>query len=311
MSQSEPIKLIAVDVDGTLLDSNHELSPRGEAALRKAIAQGVEVVLATGKTRNSTVQLIEKLGLNAHGIYLQGVTIYDADGKIQWQQTLDPAVARQIITFAEDRGFSMIAYNGTRMLMRSSNEKIYDGMVKYHEPLPETVGSLQNIINDLPIHKLIALGEPAAIKALRWQLNQQVGGRARLVQAGVPEMVEILPPNASKGTALRQLLKILRLSADSVLAIGDAENDIEMIQLARIGVAMGNAPQFVKDAADDVTASNDEDGFAQALEKYVLPPEAPAASKPAAPAKSEPSTGVKSVRADEGKTKAETPETTP
>lgn len=273
MSERKPIKLIAVDVDGTLLNSNHELSERNEAALRKAVAQGVEVVLATGKTRNSTMQYIEKLALNAHGIYLQGLAIYDGAGNIRWQQTLDPALARQVITFAEDRGFTLIAYSGMRILARIHNEQMYNGMVKYHEPMPEIVGPLQNIVNDMPIHKIMAIGEAAPIKALRWQLSLQLGTAARLVQAGVPEMVEILPPNGSKGTALKQLLKDLKIPAENALAIGDAENDIEMIQLAGIGVAMGHAAQNVRDAADYVTGSNDEDGFAQAIEKFVLEPE--------------------------------------
>jgi hypothetical protein len=89
-------------------------------------------------------------------------------------------------------------------------------------------------------------------------------------------MLEVLPPNCSKGAALRILLKDLHISPDNVLAIGDAENDIEMIQLAGIGVAMGHAAQQVKDAADEVVGSNDEDGFAEAVERFVLPPEAPA-----------------------------------
>ncbi len=90
------------------------------------------------------------------------------------------------------------------------------------------------------------------------------------MQAGVPEMVEVLPPGASKGAALKQLLKIMKLDAAQVMAVGDAENDIEMIQLAGVGVAMGQSAQNVKDAADTVTASNDADGVAEALERYVL-----------------------------------------
>jgi Cof subfamily protein (haloacid dehalogenase superfamily) len=326
MSDRRPIKLIAVDVDGTLLNSKHKLSERNEAALRKAIAQGIEVVLATGKTRNSTMQYIEKLAMNAHGIYLQGLAIYDGEGKIHWQQTLDPALARQVITFAEDRGFTIIAYSGMRILTRARNAQMYDGMVKYHEPMPEEVGPLQNILNSMEIHKLMAIGEPQAIKALRWQLSLQLGTAARLVQAGVPEMVEILPPNGSKGTALKQLLKHLQIAPENVLAIGDAENDIEMIQLAGVGVAMGHAAQNVKDAANYVTGSNDEDGFAQALEKFVFPPEAPAedkkAEKQGKAAKGESAEAVKpeaskpeqpktpEAETKNNETKAETPEAT-
>lgn len=281
MTQPKDIKLIAVDVDGTLLNNKSELSARNETALRKAIAQGVQIVLATGKTRNSTLRFIEKLSLDAPGIYLQGLTIYEGDGTVKWQQSLNPSLARQVITFAEDRGFVVIAYNGMRIMVRTLTEGIKDMMVKYHEAVPDAVGSLQNMLNDTPINKLMIVGEPHAIKSLRWNLNLQVGSGGRVIQAGLPEMLEVLPPNCSKGAALRILLKDLHVSPDNVLAIGDAENDIEMIQLAGIGVAMGHAAQPVKDAADSVVGSNDEDGVAQAIERFVLPPETPAPSTPA------------------------------
>jgi Cof subfamily protein (haloacid dehalogenase superfamily) len=275
MTQHKAIKLIAVDVDGTLLNNQAELSERNENALRKAMARGVQVVLATGKTRNSTLRFIERLSLDTPGIYLQGLAIYEGDGTIKWQQTLNPALARQVITFAEDRGFTVIAYNGMRIMVRALNDRIKESMLKYHEPIPDVVGSLQNLLTDTPINKLMIVGEPRAIKSLRWNLNLQVGTAGRVVQAGLTDMLEVLPPNCSKGAALRMLLRDLHISPDSVLAIGDAENDIEMIQLAGIGVAMGHAAQPVKDAADEVVASNDEDGFAEALERFVLPPEPP------------------------------------
>jgi Cof subfamily protein (haloacid dehalogenase superfamily) len=281
MSDSKEIKLIAADVDGTLLNSKAEISARTEAALRKAVEQGVHVVLATGKTRNSTMRHIESLGLNAPGIYLQGLAIYDGDGKVRWQKTLDTALVRQVITYAEDRGFSVIAYSGMRIMVRRMSQQIEDGLIKYHEPLPDEVGPLQNVLNDIPVHKLILLGEPRAIAALRWQLNLQIGGAGRLMQAGLPWMLEVLPPGCSKGAALKLLLKEMQIAPENVLAIGDAENDIEMIQLAGIGVAMGHAAQNVKDAADHVTGSNDEEGAAAAIERYVLKIEAPAAEKPA------------------------------
>ena len=283
MTQHKDIKLIAVDVDGTLLNSKAELSARSEAVIRKAMAQGVQVVLATGKTRNSTLRFIEKLSLDTPGIYLQGLAICEGDGTIRWQQTLNPSLARQVITFAEDRGFTVIAYAGMRILVKTLTDQIKDSLGKYHEPAPEAVGSLQNVLNDTPINKLMIVGEPRAIKSLRWNLNLQVGTAGRVLQAGLSDMVEVLPPNCSKGAALRMLLRDLHMSPDHVLAIGDAENDIEMIQLAGIGVAMGHAAQQVKDAADSVVASNDEEGLAEAIERFVLPPEPVAPVTEAAP----------------------------
>jgi Cof subfamily protein (haloacid dehalogenase superfamily) len=269
-NRKHDIRMIVLDVDGTLLNSEHALTARTAEAIKAAIAKDIHVVLATGKTRNSTTKLIDELGIRSPGIYLQGLAIYDEDGTIQHQWTLDPQLARQVITFAEDRGFTMVGFSESRILVRADDPQMKIGFSNYHELAPEIVGPLQNVLGNTALNKLIAMGEPRAIKALRWQLSAQIGGAGRLMQAGVPWMVEILPPGGSKATALKQLLKDMKIKPENVLAAGDAENDIEMIQLAGVGVAMGQAAQDVKDAADYVTASNDEDGVGQAIERFVL-----------------------------------------
>ena len=269
-NQKPDIRAVVLDVDGTLLDSNHAATPRVVEAIKAAIAKGVQVVLATGKTRASTVKLVDELGIKSPGIYLQGLAIYDVAGSVLQQLILEPQLVRQVITFGEDRGHTMLLYSGERILVRVPNAELADMFAQYHEVTPEVIGPLQNVVGTLPINKVIAVGEPRAITALRWQLTMQVGGAGRIMQAGVPEMLEVLPPGASKGAMLRQLLKILKVDAAKVMAVGDAENDIEMIQLAGVGVAMGQAAQHVKDAADHVVASNDADGVAEALERFVL-----------------------------------------
>jgi len=276
---NQPIKLIAIDLDGTLLNSQHQISERTEKALNAATAQGVQVVLATGKTFTSGVHIVEKLKLNSPSIFMQGTISYNSDGSLRHQVTLDPQVARQVITFAEDRGYMIAVYSGKRILVRKLHPRIEGLTTLYHEPLPEAVGSLQNVLDSLPVNKLLAVkpGDARAIAALRWQLKMQINGGARLMSAGIPDMLEILPTGASKGAALKTLLKDLGVPSAQVMAIGDAENDLEMIQLAGIGIAVGNASQAVKDAADVVVASNDADGVAEAVERYVLRAEREAA----------------------------------
>jgi len=272
MTNHQPIQLIAIDLDGTLLNSQHQMTERTEKALRAACEKGVQVVLATGKTFNSGVQIVEKLNLNCPAIFMQGTVSYNGDGSLRHQITLDPRIARQVITFAEDRGFMLAIYSGRRILVRKMHRRVEELTTLYHEPLPQAVGSLQNVLDTLPVNKLLAVkpGDGRAINALRWQLKMQINGSARLVNAGIPDMLEILPSGASKGAALKTLIKDLGVPSEAVMAIGDAENDIEMIQLAGMGVAMGNANQAVKDAADVAVASNDEDGVAEAIERYVL-----------------------------------------
>lgn len=264
------IRAIVIDVDGTLLNNEHTITPRTEKAIKDAIAKGVQVVLATGKTHKSTQSIIDQFGLETPGIYLQGLAIYDQSGAIRHQTTLAPELARQALTFIEDRGFVVAAYHQDRILVRARHAQLEEELVKRHEVAPEAVGPLQNLLGKLAINKLIVIGERKAINALRWQLSMQVGGAGRLLQPGIDEMLELLPPGSSKGAALKTLAKDIGVDVAQILAIGDGENDIEMIQIAGVGVAMGQANQKVKDAADYVTASNDEDGVAQAIERYVL-----------------------------------------
>jgi len=294
------IKLVAIDIDGTLLNSQSKLSERNEKALKTVIAKGVQVILATGKTRPSAAWIYAKLGLSAPGIFLQGQIVYDANGKVIFQQSLTPAIARQVLTFAEDRGFLMIGYSGSRILVRADHSALADGIQKYHEPQHEVVGPLQNLLDSTAFNKLMAIGEPRSITALRWQLGTQLNGSARLMQAGLSNMLEVLPPGGSKGNALKNLLKELRIPNENVLAIGDAENDMEMIQLAGIGVAVGNASAKLKEAAQYTVATNDQDGVAEALERFVLDEPKPAAeekpAEPASAAKGTPPAATKEVK---------------
>ncbi len=287
MTQSistQSFQLIALDIDGTLLNSQHEMTERVEKTLKTAMEQGIQVVVATGKTLISGKYVIERLGLTTPGVYLQGTAIYNSDGSLRHQQTLEPRIARQVITFAEDRDYNVAIYSGTRILVRALNQRIEELTTHYHEPLPEAVGSLHNMVDSVPINKLLIVspGEPRRITALRWQLSMQINGSARLLQAGIADMLEILPPGASKGAGLKSLLKDLGIPSSAVMAMGDAENDIEMLQLVGLGVAIGNAGQHLKDVADEVVASNDEDGVAEAVERFVLKtPEVAAESQPA------------------------------
>ena len=129
---TQPIKLIAVDLDGTLLNSKHQMSKRNEKALKAAIAKGVQVIIATAKTRTSASDIVKRLELTTQGIYLHGLAIYNADGSLAYQKTLEPAIARQVLTFAEDRGFYVIAYSGTRILVRSSNSRFEQYIKEYN-----------------------------------------------------------------------------------------------------------------------------------------------------------------------------------
>ena len=287
-------KVLAVDLDGTLLNSKHEISEANQKALQSAREAGIQIIIATGKTYASSQSLREQLALNTPGIYTQGLTIYDGSGKLRHQQTLDAVVARRVITFAEERGVAVVAYAQGRILARGSNPYIEELHTRWHDTKPQYVGTLQNLLETTQFNKLVLVsaGDERKIKALRWLLATQLASSARLLSAGVPHMLEILPNGASKGNALRALLKEMNVDPQDVIAVGDAENDIEMLQLAGLGIAVGNAAASLKAVANETTVSNDEDAVTQIIYKYLVKP-APA-PEPATPPATETPTPVAS-----------------
>lgn len=267
-----PIDLVAIDLDGTLLNSQHQLSERNVQAIRKAMEHGVKVILVTGKTHHSAKDIIGTLGLTTPGIYNQGLITALPDGKITHQTYLDADIARHIITYAEDRGFDVAVYSGNKILVKRLSRWFEDLHHKYHEPMPEAIGPLQNILSDIPINKIMILkeGDAKRIKALRWQLEIQYANQARLLQPIFGDMLEVLPPNTGKGVALKHVLKDLGIKPEKAMAIGDGENDIDMFTLVGLSVAMGNAWDVVKAKANHVVGTNDQDGVAEAIEKFIL-----------------------------------------
>ena len=269
MDNSKDIKLIVIDLDGTLLNNKHTVSDRNKTAVKKAIEKGIQVVVATGKTRFSAVSILEELGIKSPGVFTQGLLIYNGDGTVRNSVVMDKNILRRIITFAEDRGFGVIAYSGDRILTRRADE-FAEEIEKYGEPAPESVGALQNILDNTEINKVILYGQESKIPALRWQLNKQLNGQIHTTRSAVKGLLEVLPANSSKGKAVMRVMKDLNIPPENTMAIGDGENDIEMLQAVGTSVAMGNASQKLKDVASQVVGSNEEDGVAQAIEMFAI-----------------------------------------
>ncbi len=263
------IKLIALDLDGTLQGPRSGISPANRKALIAARDAGIEIVLATGRTRGSALGLIEQLGLSSPGIYVQGLVTHNGDGSIRQQHYLDADLAREVVELVDD-DIAFVAYSGTDTWVQRHDRNI-DMLVMVGEPRPGHCDSLAELTRHVPINKFAALDvmNPARMNALRARLESALGSRAQVLQPGMAIMVEVLPAGTSKGGALAELIEDMGIAPQQVLACGDGENDIEMLQLAGIGVAMGNADEAVRAAADFVTLRYDEDGVAHALAHFL------------------------------------------
>lgn len=265
---SPHIQLIALDLDGTLLSEDGSVSERNTRAIQTAVAQNVQVILATGKTRSSAIKVLAQLGLSAPGVFTQGLVIHNADGSVRYEETLDRETAVRAITFAVQHQFPHHAYCGANIITPEDNLYRHRLHEKYHEPLPEIVGPFLAQIDALRINKFLVSDETQN-DATRARLANLLGDRAVVTQA-VAGYIEVLPPGASKGRGVQRLLADLGIPPVAMLAIGDGENDLEMLQMAGIGVAMGNGKPVVKAVADYITSDHNHDGVAEAIERFVL-----------------------------------------
>jgi Cof subfamily protein (haloacid dehalogenase superfamily) len=242
--------------------------PRVKDTIRRAMDAGIRVAIATGRPYASTKHLIEELGLNSPSVLLQGQAIYDVDGTLLWTQTMPDDLAHDIVTFAENNDYTAIAYGPEHILTNKDNEFI-QYMARFRETTPMIVESLHEWIGKVPLAKINFLDAPMNVAKIRRQMKEEMGDRVTIVQA-IAMMMECLPPNASKGAGVEQLLKMLNIPASELLAAGDGENDVEMLKLAGIGVAMENGMQIAKEAADHIVAAHDDDGLAEAIERFAL-----------------------------------------
>ena len=268
-----PIRLLATDLDGTLVGADLVIRPRVAAAVAAAQAQGVVVVIATGRMYRSTLRYARALQLRAPLICYQGAYIREmpngdepAAAPIR-HVTLAAQVARQAIRWSRENGLDPHVNMDDRLVMERGDE----GAADYErlsgidaDFVPDLVAAVVR-----PVTKVLAVGPPGVPERVLAAGREAFVGRAE-VTVSHPEYLEFTAPGVTKGQALRWLARRLRIPLAATMAIGDQYNDLEMLAAAGHGVAMGGSPAEVRAAARHVTASVDEEGFAVALEALVL-----------------------------------------
>jgi 5-amino-6-(5-phospho-D-ribitylamino)uracil phosphatase len=261
------VRLVVLDVDGTLLCRDGTLSTENTAAIRLTEATGVRVMLATGKTVASVLAHHRRLGLTTPIVASQGTVVASADGTIRWRHRLDPEALRSGLALIEQMDIEVFVYAGDRVL--AARETPYSRRLggQYEEPVVY-VDDLQAASVDGADKLLLHLDDRLHAE-VRPRLTAALGPHTRLVQA-VAESIEVLPVGVSKGATVGELLGELGVTYAEVLAIGDGENDLETLRSAGVSAAVGNAIPQVKAMVDLVVATNDDHGVADALHRVIL-----------------------------------------
>ena len=260
-------RLLAIDLDGTLLTPQHKVSPYTLDVLKRAVADGMRLVIATGRVPFSFHRVIKDLPLNAPQITSNGATVIDmSTNTLVHQQLVPPHYILPVVEYARSLDLQFCYYTNEYLY---AEQALYDRQNWYLSGIP--IRRVENIedVYPQPCIKIGAFGDASTLRAKRRDLESHFAGQLYVTQTA-EQWLEFLHPEVSKANALRTITQMLDIRPEEVIAFGDNHNDIEMLRFAGLGIAMGNAHQEVKAAADYVTLRNVDDGVAAALEKFVF-----------------------------------------
>jgi len=264
-----PPRLVAFDVDGTLVGRDLKISPRVREAIAKMREGGVAGCLVTGRMYRSTLPFVRELHFEAPVICYQGAAIIDpATDDVLDHVALSNEVVRELVAAAEADRVHLQLYRNDEYYCEARNRfsELYASLA-FTEPV--VVPSLREAFAYSPATKAVIVLDAPAAQHYAERLAERLRGRAYVTRS-LPEFVEVLDPAVDKGVALGFVAKRLGITMEETLAIGDSWNDAPLLRAAGFGVAMGSAPPELREIADACVDDLAHDGVAQALETFVL-----------------------------------------
>ncbi|WP_050180333.1 Cof-type HAD-IIB family hydrolase [Domibacillus robiginosus] len=275
--------LIAIDLDGTLLNEEKEIDDRSIRAIRAFEEQGGQVVICSGRTPLATRWIAETIGLQTPIISLNGAVLHDEKGTLLDQKTFSHTGLQQFVSFCEEEHICVHLYEGNDLIVAEKNRWNEIWVDQNILPLAQTGGIVERRnmyleecrVRVTPDIKSWIENHPAISKMAVFSENGDFRAIEQKIKAALPDVeaasssnyanLEISPRGAAKGVALKKLAARLNVPIAETAAIGDNFNDISMFQCAGMSIAMGNAPELVKAASHHVTASNNENGIEEAI----------------------------------------------
>lgn len=263
-------KLVAMDLDDTLLTSTLEITEHTKQALALVRAKGVRVTLATGRMFRSTLPFARSMEITEPLITYQGALVKEElTGKVLFYRPVPLPAARAVLKKGYELGIHMNIYVNDTLFVDSITEEGI-GYANLARVELHPVGNLLEFLKDDPV-KIIFIADKKVLDRLQ-PFMEETYGRELYITRSKPHYLEFMHPQANKGEALAALAGVLGIAREEIIAFGDSFNDLTMLKYAGMGVAMGNGWPEVKARADYVTAANDDDGVARALEKFILQP---------------------------------------
>ena len=263
------ISLVLADVDGTLVTQEKRLTPQAQAAVVELQAAGIAFAITSGRPPRGMEMLIKPLALRTPIAGFNGGVFVNPDLTVIESHTLEPAVARKTLTLILDQGLDAWIYTEKEWLVR-------DGQAPHVARETWTVKFDARVVasfTDAELAdavKIVGISDDLARVAACEQAAQTALGESASAARSQPYYLDVTHPQANKGTVVTTLSKRLGIPPEQIATIGDMPNDVLMFQKSGVSIAMGNASDDVKAQASAVTESNEDDGFAKAMRKFVL-----------------------------------------
>jgi hypothetical protein len=264
-------KVLVLDIDGTLTNSRKEISPETKKGIQETLKRGHKVILASGRPTPGMRRYEQELELEKYGGYLlsfNGARIVECrTGEIVYQRILPLNLVPGLYNFAKQNGCGLITYLGDKVISAFEPDEYVRLEAGINGLEIQVVENFKEYV-DFDINKCLMTAPPERAAELEKELAGRYGDRLSIYRSE-PFFIEIMPKNVDKAASLDHMLETIGLTREDAICCGDGFNDISMIKYAGVGVAMGNAQPAVKDAADYITGTNDEDGLVQVMKEFI------------------------------------------
>jgi Cof subfamily protein (haloacid dehalogenase superfamily) len=265
----QPVRLVALDLDGTLLRSDKGLTKRSARVIERVLKSGVRVVLASARPPRTCREIHQALGLDPYQINYNGAAIYHVESATYWHhQPLPAKRVKQIVELA--RAVEPNVAVSLEVRDQWQTDRVNPNLLTENAKVesPHCLAPLESLLIQ-PITKCLLLAQPDRMIAVHHAVRDRFGKRVSL-QISDQHVLQVVHRRVDKGRALRRIARQYGIPRAQVMAIGDAPNDAGMLRWAGLGVAVDNAWPAARQAADVITPANDADGVAEALKRYVL-----------------------------------------
>ncbi len=265
-------KILAVDLDGTLLNSRKEIPAKNLESLLEAQEKGLIVVIASGRSTPGTMHIAKELQLEKFGGFIMafngGMITNCKTDEILFQKLLPLDILPKVYEFSKTGDFQITSYKDNRIICEDIDNKYIQYLSFANRMEARQTDDFIKTVN-YPVPKYLIVGDPEPLHELELKMCKAFEGKLNICRSD-PFLLEVLPYEINKGYSLKILLDKLNLKREELIACGDGFNDRSMVEYAGLGVAMENAQQEVKEVADYIAKSNEECGIEEVVRKFIL-----------------------------------------